>query len=1142
MIRALTLLLALSACTPNPDRSPGSVAPAASETSLMRLTLWVPPRLHDDLGRAYENELLPILKRHGFRPAQEPGRATVDSAFCRLFSFNAATAINSALDALSADSTWALALHGVAESLDLAANDNPLGARLEGYRTVLGPGVATPVGSGARQGLWLNLGARDNAAFRIVNGIHRDQAGDVWVNSGWQLTRFDGERLTRFPGRIYSSCTRLADDGTGGLWLDCGGTVGHLARGTVHWLGRADGLDRSPGQPRAQGLAVDTGGRVWIAGDHGLARYDGAAVASLPLPQDWAGSRVSAVRLAADGSLWVAHQDGISRWDGNHWTTSLQAARFGGGSIGIIEPDARGRLWLGIRDRVLRFDGDGLEDLTDALGVDPEARAVITNIAAHPDGGVWIGTNGGVVHFDGETFTPYDQRHGVGGIQIEDVHIDSDGLVWVATFSGGISRWDGARIRQYHTGDGLPTPYVFDAARAPDGTLWFGARGGLVRTSGAGFVTYTAADGLSGERIWRVLAARDGTVWAGAAGMGAGLTRVDAQGIIDVSDGSHGLPDVSIVSLVEDGDGTIWVMSHEGDLFRSDGPGFVPVEAPKWMLRRDQGPLGIDAEGILWLLDADGRAWRRSGDRFELVAALLDHTVRQVEADADGLVWIHTSDQLLRFDGEWITGTFDLAGLSWGSVDLFQDRSGHLWLSCFGLGMVQFDGRVFQTLSRRDGLSDNGVQAVVQDDDGDLWIATDGGITRYTPTTRPPAVRLTEVIADRTYGQVDSVEVSSTQDFIVIAFQGRSLTTPPDRMAYVYRLAGIEADWRVASGQRAEYRGLSTGDHLFEVMAVDLDLNYSPPATLRIIVHPAYGEWAFGLLAVLGLAGTGLGGIIAVRRRRERDESRDLLGRERRRRMVVQTHEIEVWTFVDFVETSRTFGAVLDEARQLSGVDTPMLITGEPGTGKELLARAVQAEGVRHAAAFVPVRCATLPAEVDSLELRTQALSLLLGSSVASTPVDEGAGLILQADGGTLFLDEVGLLALPLQSHLLRILRQGRLRRPGGTSVETFDVRVIASSSYDLEAQIAASAFDAEFYNFLTQGSLEIPPLRDRRQDISSLAARMADEANAAGGRGTAPLPPEVLQRLGAEPLPGNARELRQLVLREVTGRAGSAG
>lgn len=1133
MLHALIWLLALGACAP--DDSDDSGPQREEEANLARLTLWLAPERHDDLARAYETELLPILQRHGMRAASQPGRATVDSAFCRLFTFPTAIALASAQEALQSDSTWTAALQRVAESLDLVGSDEPLSARLEGYRMTLELAEETLVGTGVRQGLWHTFDARDNPAFRFLRGQHRDQDGDLWLLGGYgRLGRFDGERMALFHG--FWSCRQALDDGVGGFWLDCGRNLGHVTNGTVRWLGRADGLERSPELLLQQGLAMASDGGLWIAGRHGLARVRGSAIEPFPVPAAWAGDPVSAVHVDPDGSLWVAHPGAISQWDGNRWTTHYADAHFRGLAARAIETDVRGDLWLGVEDRVIRFDGKRFEDLTNVLGVDDDARAVISTIAADPDGDVWIGTNGGVVRFDGRSFTAFDQSDGVGGIQVEGILIDADGLVWVSTFSGGISRWDGARIHHYDARHGLPTRYVFDATRAPNGTLWFGTRGGLVSSDGTGFVTYNRTDGLSGDRIWTVLAGRDGTIWAGSEGLGDGLTRIDSMGIVDVSAGSHGLPDTGIGALAEDGTGTVWVVSDSG-LYRSDGPTFVHVpSAPELRSFWDAYPVSVDVHGTLWLASADGRAWRRHGDGFEPVEALQDFKVLLIAADAEGLVWVATTDQLLRFDGERITDTFDAtAGLPMSIKDIFQDRSGRLWLSSFGLGVVQFDGQVFQTLSRRDGLSDNGMQAAVQDDAGDLWFATDGGITQYRPSTRPPRVRITEVISDRTYGQVDAIDLSSSQDFVVVAFQGRSLTTPPDRMAYVYRLSGVDADWRVATGRRAEYTDLPVGDYLFEVKAVDLDLNYSVPATVRVSVHPAYGQWALGLLALLGLLGSGLGAVVAIRRRRERDETRDLLQRERRRRLVAQTHDSVAWTYADFADTSPAFARVLEQAQHLHDATTPMLIAGESGTGKELLGRAMHAASSRQSAAFVSVRCAALPAEVDSLELRTQALSLLLGS--AATPEQEDVGLIQQANGGTLYLDEVGLLALPLQSHLLRILREGRLRRPGASEEQSFDVRIVASSSDDLEAQAATGAFDAEFYTFLIQGLLRIPPLRSRRQDIEVLAQRMADQANTAAGRTPAPLPSDVLQRLIDEPLPGNARELQQLVIGEVANR-----
>ena len=141
-----------------------------------------------------------------------------------------------------------------------------------------------------------------------------------------------------------------------------------------------------------------------------------------------------------------------------------------------------------------------------------------------------------------------------------------------------------------------------------------------------------------------------------------------------------------------------------------------------------------------------------------------------------------------RYDGIHFTSFTAEAGLAHDEVwSIGEDRRGHLWFATRSGGASRYDGLVFQTLSRKDGLVNNEVRAIHQDRDGAVWIGTAGGLTRYRPSSTPPAIHL-EVSADRRYGPTQKLSLPSSQKFVTFEFVGRSLTTPPDGLVYVYRL------------------------------------------------------------------------------------------------------------------------------------------------------------------------------------------------------------------------------------------------------------------------------------------------------------------------------------------------------------------
>ena len=260
-----------------------------------------------------------------------------------------------------------------------------------------------------------------------------------------------------------------------------------------------------------------------------------------------------------------------------------------------------------------------------------------------------------------------------------------------------------------------------------------------------------------------------------------------------------------------------------------------------------------DREGVLWFGTWGGGACRYDGEGFTSFTTrggLTSDTVAGMTEDRSGQVWCGTWGGLSRYDGERFVNFTTAHGLAHNVVTaILQDREGYLWFATWGGGVTCYDGQVFQLLCRQDGLAHDTVRDIIQDRRGDFWIATEGGLTRYRPQRLPPAIRLAEVITTHRHGPVAEVEFSVSHRFLAFEFQGRSWTTHPDRMAYVYRLLGHQDEWQVTYRWRVEYEDLELGEYLFEVKAVDRDLNYSAEAVqVRVRVVPAPGapprSWA----------------------------------------------------------------------------------------------------------------------------------------------------------------------------------------------------------------------------------------------------------------------------------------------------------
>jgi DNA-binding NtrC family response regulator len=221
---------------------------------------------------------------------------------------------------------------------------------------------------------------------------------------------------------------------------------------------------------------------------------------------------------------------------------------------------------------------------------------------------------------------------------------------------------------------------------------------------------------------------------------------------------------------------------------------------------------------------------------------------------------------------------------------------------------------------------------------------------------------------------------------------------------------------------------------------------------------------------------------------------------------------------------SERMARVVELARRVAGSDANVLLSGESGTGKERLARFLHEAGPRQAGPFVTVACATVPAELVESELFGHEKGAFTGAS------ERHEGRFERADGGTLLIEGVDELAPALQGKLLRVVQERSFERLAGTRTIEVDVRILSSTQVDLEERVAAGRFRKDLYYRLNVIRIDLPPLRERLEDVPVLAEEIL--RGLALKRGGAPrtLSEEALQRLLRHDWPGNVRELRNIL------------
>jgi two-component system response regulator HydG len=243
---------------------------------------------------------------------------------------------------------------------------------------------------------------------------------------------------------------------------------------------------------------------------------------------------------------------------------------------------------------------------------------------------------------------------------------------------------------------------------------------------------------------------------------------------------------------------------------------------------------------------------------------------------------------------------------------------------------------------------------------------------------------------------------------------------------------------------------------------------------------------------------------------------------------LLREESLERTALGELIGNSPALRKTFDVVARVGASNISVLIEGETGTGKELVARALHAAGARGGGQFVALNCSAVPATLLESELFGHVRGAFTGANTSRV------GLLVRASGGTLLLDEIGDMPLEMQTKLLRAIQE-RTVRPIGSSDETpFDARIIAATHRDLEAEVAAKRFREDLYYRINVVKIVVPPLREREGDVLRLATHFLERFAAAAQRGDMQLSPRVASALLAYDWPGNVRELENCMERAV--------
>ncbi len=784
-----------------------------------------------------------------------------------------------------------------------------------GHGVAVGPGPAQSVGRSIRHGAWLTYGVAEGLPKATVQTILQDRAGELWLGTeGGGLVRFDGARFATYTqknGLPSADITHLVEDRQGNLW------VVPLAAG----FNGITCLDRQRNEfityDSEDGLAldivatatVDGRGNVWLATQGAPSRWDPVRrqFEYCAQPEGWIGAPISALASGREGRIWAgaANSTMVYSWDGGRFVAhSGPVAAF---AFTCLLEDGRGGLWVaGYGTRESR-QGDFL------FRYDPERRcwdryredrgyggeAVRTIVEDRP-GQVWLGTDRGLFRFDGERFENFGAATGLGEEPVWAICEDREGRLWIGVEGGGLRCFDPAWTT-YTTAQGLSSDAV--TALVPwQRDLAVGTKNGLNRLRLG--PTASLDQPLKSDFGFLGLDRR-GRLWVEADEKVLALTADGAETLTNVMSILRWILVLELpTAVLEDSQGAMWVTFRGGGLCRVHSealqepasakpvPELRGLDSEDWKKVVDLWSeldglpaislscLALGPDGHVWIGTEGGGASRFQDGRFHnygTTNGLASDWVRAIASDARGNVWFATADGLSTCDRRQWRSFHRADGLPTDELrTLMVDRKGRIWIGTAGGGVAIYDPalNVFQTLSWENGLSHDTVNALLEDERGDIWIGTEGGLSRYRPRTNAPAIRITGLTADGQACSGNGVALAGQPRRLAVEFEGVSLGTHPDDMAYLCQLVGYDPAKRPVYTRQLEYTNLPYGSYELHVWAVDHDLNVSSaPATLRFRVRRDYAQMGLvgglGCALAVGLVTSGL----AVKHRRERNQA-----------------------------------------------------------------------------------------------------------------------------------------------------------------------------------------------------------------------------------------------------------------------------
>ncbi len=1018
------------------------------------------------------------------------------------------------------------------------------------FRSFPTPAEVSAIGESRDGSLWIGTSA---GSLRLRNGrIEKDPYrgprldatdGSFWFNDhgvaarirNGVLQRYDAIVLDRYPLGAFPIFPRIAED-RHGIWIHAQTGVFRISQGVSTQIAR-------PGEVLA--MSIDAKGEIALLTPRGVSRIVDGRIEAVGIIENALHDDLYSMIVDREQNVWIGTATmGLQRLKRARITSYAEAEGLTDPSVVAITTDGAGGLWLGRRQLYRLHDGT----ITTAVP-DMAVRTLFTD----PDGSLWVGYDGVMHIINGSIRASYPDLG-----KVRALLRDRNGTLWAGTFgsTAGLYRLEEGTWRKYEA-NGITGADVNSIFESRGGALWIGTNLGLTKIDRKTSRHYTTKDGLSHNLVRVIYEDADGALWIGT--YGGGLNRLK-DGVIRSVTREAGLFDNVVSSILEDNRGNLWMSCNRG-IFRVSrgdlnavldrGSGSVHSIAYGTSDGMNAAecngggqPAGWkDDQGKLWFPTIDGvvsvdpvplnqvpppviiEDVRIDGARLDPQSEVIippGHSDLEIHYTALNLTAPERTRfryRLIGYDRKWIEAderrvayyTNVRPGTYRFIVTACNDDG--VWSPGGATLKLQWQPRFFQTL----WFLALGVLLVAV-------LALAAYFLRVKHLVRRTRILETKV-AERTAEVVGINEMlrRSHDDMLSILNQWQTavLTTDADGRVVFLNHAAEHLVGRELSTERVlrwhDMLSMEDSDRKQLTALIETPSERRHAATVQL--HGPDGARIWVEAEVEDdprMAGRQMFFLYDMT---EIYDLRSLLGEKAK--------------FHDLVGQSTAMALVYQQIRDLSGVDTAVLVRGETGTGKELVARAIHNTSARRSKPFIAINCGGLTESLLGSQLFGHKRGAFTGA------IADQKGVFEAAHGGTLFLDEIGDIPLNMQASLLRVLQEKEITRLGETRPQKVDVRLIAATHRDLDQEVAAGRFRQDLLYRVRVVEIRLPPLRERPEDLPLLVTWFLGELHRERDEPVPEVSREAMRALMAHSWPGNVRELRGAIEAALVRRRG---